>query len=152
MTDVTVHDVFDRLELGACADDRVIDLAHALVGGLWFAHATIDDGDRARFETALIEILTNVVEHAFVVDGSQALSPDVKGRRLALTIGVNDGVILGEVRDNGLPVEIDLSQVGMPDAESESGRGLAMALACLSELSFVRDAGINVWSMRCDPS
>ena len=52
--------------------------------------------------------------------------------------------------DNGCPAELDLSRVTMPDEESESGRGLAMAMSALAELAFAHEEGRNVWDLRCE--
>ena len=45
------------------------------------------------------------------------------------------------------PALLDLRHVEMPDEDAESGRGLAIALATLDELTHERDGG-NTWRLR----
>ena len=44
---------------------------------------------------------------------------------------------------------IDLSSVAMPDELAESGRGLALAMAAVDDLSYEREGGRNLWRLTC---
>ena len=148
--DPPLTEVGDRLELSAPADEATIELTHELLTRLWDRHTGVSVGIRARFELGLIEILTNVIEHSFAVDGPPNPLLHVEGRRVLITLGATDRSVRARLSDNGYPVHIDLSSATMPDEESESGRGLAMALETLSGLAFSRDEGRNIWELRCD--
>ena len=96
-------------------------------------------GDRALmlFETALGEIGSNVlthgrpagrdipVEYALVLDGTSAVA---------------------SLTDGGPPAHEHLGRE-MPDGDSESGRGLAMARALLDDLGYERDGNLNRWRL-----
>lgn len=152
MTEPDPGTVADRLELSVAASDAAIELAHDLVAQLWVAHPHVPASVQARFETALIEIVANIVEHAYAADANAGpVDPDLE-RRVLIVLAVTPQAVLGRLSDNGLPAQIDLSTVNMPDDDLESGRGLAMAIASLTDLSFSRDAGRNVWNLRCDLS
>lgn len=153
MTDraeVPLAEVGDRLELSVPADESAIELTHELVTRLWVRHEHVPDDLRMRFEMGLIEILANVVEHAFAVDGPPNPLSIAEGRRVLVTLAATPVSVRARLSDNGFPAQIDLSDIAMPDEESESGRGLAMALASLSDLAFTRDTGRNIWDLRCD--
>lgn len=145
--------VADRLSLTATADDTCIDLGHELIERLWSRHPEVTGSVRLRFETAVIEILANVVEHAFgppapepvLDDGTAAL------RELTLTVGVESARVHAVLSDNGNPPTVDLSEVSLPDEDAVSGRGLAMAELVTSALSVHRIGDHNVWRLRCDP-
>lgn len=132
-----------RLELPA--EPEALDAAHDALDAAWAAHPEIGTGERIRFVTALMEILGNVVEHAY--------APEVRDHERRLEVEVeHDGAggLRGTIGDNGQPAALDLSEVVMPDADAESGRGLALALASLDELSYERVGSRNVWLLRCE--
>ncbi|KQP64771.1 MULTISPECIES: ATP-binding protein [unclassified Nocardioides] len=149
----TLQALPDRLELSAPASEEMLDLVHVLLEHLWQQHEEVPVAERMRVEMAVIEILANVIEHAFEVDsGRPAADERGDGRRFTITLGVTDAEVLIDLADNGEPAAIDLSRVTMPDEDAESGRGLALALASLTDLSFHSADGRNHWSMRCDLS
>ena len=137
-------EVPDRIALTARADPQIMDLVHAVLGHLWADHGDVDDGDRLRFETAIMEILGNIIEHAYRVDSTTQASG---ARRFELVVGVDSEQVRATFGDNGEPVALDLSDVTMPDVDAESGRGLPMAMAALSELTYDRIDGRNVWTL-----
>lgn len=49
-----------------------------------------------------------------------------------------------EFEDDGIPVDIDLTDISLPDDMAETGRGLALAQAALARLSYRRDTA-NHW-------
>ncbi|GAB2860597.1 ATP-binding protein [Nocardioides pacificus] len=133
-----------RLQLSAPPDDALLERVHDLVEQLWEVHPHVPATDRARFETAVIEILGNIVEHAFALDGG-----NVEARRFSVVLSVTDTEVVGVLRDNGIPAAIDLSAVTMPDFEAESGRGLALAVAALDDLTYERVEACNHWTLTC---
>lgn len=147
MTDRSTPDLEslqDRLELWAPAMPEIMDLVHAMIEHLWTTHPDVGDRDRARFEMSVIEILGNVVEHAYRAD------VDVpSGRRFQIVLAATDDRLLAHLSDNGQPVGLDLSGAVMPDELAESGRGLALATAALDDLSFRRVDERNHWDLLC---
>ena len=135
----------DRVCLMARADPEILDLAHAMLSHLWIAHHDVPDTARIRFETAVIEILGNIVEHAYQLD---AQHPAAGSRRFQLALGATAETLVAVMGDNGLPVGLDLSAVVMPDAEAETGRGLPLAKAALDDLDYTRDGVHNQWTLR----
>jgi serine/threonine-protein kinase RsbW len=132
-----------RLILSAPAVPEVLEVVHAMLEQLCAGAGAVDDHDRVRFETAVIEILANVVEHAFAHDS-------VAGRRFDITLLADDEQLEATLADNGLPMALDMSNVALPDDElAESGRGLALAAAALDELRYQRVEGRNHWTLRC---
>ncbi|WP_309648672.1 ATP-binding protein [Nocardioides sp.] len=136
-----------RLVLSAPATPEIMDLVHAMLEHLWGTSPDISDRDRMRFEMSVIEILGNVVEHAYAADHSDI--PGQDGRRFEIVVGITEENLMAHLGDNGLPTELDLSGVAMPDALAESGRGLALATAALDDLSYERVDGRNLWDLLC---
>jgi serine/threonine-protein kinase RsbW len=132
-----------RLELPA--DPEALDTAHDALDAAWSEHPEVGAGEQLRFVTALMEILGNVVEHAYAADAH------ADERRLLVEIdGDGDGGLHGRIEDNGQPAALDLSDVVMPDADAETGRGLALAIAALDDLAYERVGSRNVWTLRCE--
>jgi len=137
-----------RLELSGPATPEMLDLVHAVLERLWADHADVSQGDRARFETAVIEILGNIVEHAYRLDPSDDPN-DESARRFDVSLVATDEELVAAFGDNGMPVALDLSNVTMPDEDAESGRGLALAAAAVDDLSYERVQGRNHWRLLC---
>lgn len=136
-----------RIELSAPATPEIMDLVHAMLEHLWGTCPDVSDRDRMRFEMSVIEILGNVVEHAYAADNTDI--PGQEGRRFEIVVGITEANLMAHLGDNGLPTELDLSGVAMPDVLAESGRGLALATAALDDLSYERVGGRNLWDLLC---
>jgi serine/threonine-protein kinase RsbW len=134
----------DHIRLSVPARPQSLDLLHPALDQLWDAHAQVGPRDRMRFETAVVEIFANIVSHAFRTDPEAG---EVDVRRLDLVLSSEQGLLEATFTDNGRPVELDLSDVTLPDADSESGRGLAMAIAALDDLTYERYDGRNRWRL-----
>lgn len=122
-----------------------LELAHERLAELWDADVGVSPADRMRFELAVIEILGNIVEHAWIADPAHPSE-----RRLSLELVLTAERLEAVLGDNGRPTSIDLSAATMPDVDAESGRGLAITLAAVDSLDFARDGGRNIWRIRCD--
>lgn len=131
----------DLVELELPAEPESMDTVHDALDELWARHEDVDAALRFQFTTALMEILGNVVEHAY--------RPEVRAaeRRLEVSVAVHPDRVQALVGDNGRPVELDLSTVVMPDEDAESGRGIALAREVLDELAYERDGGRNTWRL-----
>ncbi|MBF4621820.1 ATP-binding protein [Clavibacter sp. VKM Ac-2542] len=124
------------LTLQSPPDD--VDAVHELVAGLWDDRPDVGALDRMAFETALIELASNVIEHA----------DDGQGVTCVVSVTVDDGVMSARLRDGSEPGDFRLTAREMPGADAESGRGLAMVQMLCDELTYERVGGENVWSVR----
>jgi len=125
-------------ELGGLAVPESLNLLHDLferVRGDW---PGVDETDLLMFETAIVEIHGNVVEHGHP-----------PGKVVyAFALEVQPDRIVGLLADTGSPVP-DLSGLddGPPDELAEGGRGLWLAKATLDELDYVRIGDRNTWRL-----
>jgi serine/threonine-protein kinase RsbW len=133
----------DRVDVSAPATPQMMDLAYDAIQRLWGAHEDVAMTDRIRFETAVMEILGNIVQHAYALDESG--SPET--RRFDLTLTADADAVVASFGDDGVPMALDLSEIVMPDEYAESGRGLAMAMAALDDLAYERQGGRNHWRL-----
>ncbi|WIB60928.1 ATP-binding protein [Curtobacterium sp. MCLR17_007] len=110
---------------------------------VWWDGLGVDDlARRFALETAVAEIAANIVEHT-------ARSDRQAGRRYTVELRATEQEYTAVLRDNGLPVDLDLSAVTMADVDAESGRGLALAIAALDRLEHRHEGGHNVWTLVC---
>ncbi|MFC3297669.1 ATP-binding protein, partial [Clavibacter michiganensis subsp. insidiosus] len=79
------------LTLQSPPDD--VDAVHELVAGLWDDRPDVGALDRMAFETALIELASNVIEHA----------DDGQGVTCVVSVTVDDGVMSARLRDGSEP-------------------------------------------------
>ena len=113
-----------------------LDELHELLREAVAKHSSVPAEALMMFETAVMEIAGNVVEHGRPV--GQVLW------RFDLTIAA--GSLTALLSDSGEEYERPLDS-GMPDEWDESGRGLPLAEATLHELSFERRGSVNQWRM-----
>ncbi|MCM3697481.1 ATP-binding protein [Microbacterium oleivorans] len=124
-------------EVSGPADLSLVDAVHEALDDMWEAVPDVSDEDRMLFALAVSEIATNVVEHA---TGEQEATVSIR-----LSVAADE--LVAVMSDDADPALIRLDRVSMPDADAESGRGLALALAALDELRHEADDG-NVWVLR----
>ena len=113
-----------------------LERLHALVEQVAAENPDVDPVDLSMFETAVVELAGNVVEHGRPV-----------GKVLFhLCLDVRAESLRGLLSDSGeaLP-EVPAAEV--PDVLAESGRGLALARGCLDELSYRRVDDRNTWTL-----
>jgi serine/threonine-protein kinase RsbW len=123
------------LTLRALGVPASLDAVHALLHRAWGQHPDVAQDDRMRFEIAVVEVAGNVVEHAG--------DPEPVDFDLALRVG--DDRLEARFRDAGKPVDIEVRTATMPDPLAESGRGVALALATVDELTYWHDGAANHW-------
>ena len=103
----------------------------------WAEHDEVPEATRTDVAIAAAEVGNNILDHA--------------GRGRDLQIRMEVRVLGDQVRveftDDGLPADIDLEALRMPDVMAENGRGLVLARAFLSELSYHRDGQGNHWTL-----
>jgi serine/threonine-protein kinase RsbW len=126
-----------RLQVTGRGDDAFLDDVHESLAELW-RRTPSGDEDRMLFELAVVEVAGNIVQHG----GSVAGPVEVR-----LTLEATDHDLIAVFLDSADPPILDLSSVSMPDTDAEAGRGLALALTALDELTHVTDDG-NTWRLR----
>jgi serine/threonine-protein kinase RsbW len=129
MTETHQH----TLKMSSPPDD--VDTVHDLLETVWTDSPAIELEDRFSFETALIELASNVMRHAH--DGS--------GVSCVLTIETFPDRIEATLSDTGEPGEVHLAERDMPDVLAESGRGIPLIQALVDELRYDRTDGLNRW-------
>jgi serine/threonine-protein kinase RsbW len=127
----------------APVEPESLDLVQDRLETFWAHDESVSAADRIRFEMALVEIVGNIVEHAFELDA------DARGRLLTVALTMAPDRIEAVLSDNGLPAAIDLGAVTMPDEDATSGRGLALAVAAVDEVGYERVEGRNHWRLMC---
>lgn len=108
---------------------------HELLERVGAEHPGLDRTGLLLLETALIEIAGNTLEHGTPPGGI----------RYEFALEVRDDELRGVFTDDGDPVVLPPAPTAAPDPLAESGRGLALAGAALSELRYERQGGRNTW-------
>ena len=128
----------DHTLTGLAVPDGLEDL-HDLLEQVGAEHPEVASADLMLFETAVIEIAGNVVEHG--------LPPG--GVHWTFTIRVLHDRIEAELADDGQALDDARSPAvaEMPGEESEAGRGFALASRVLDELTYERHDGANHWCL-----
>ncbi len=118
------------------ADPSWVEQVHAACDELWLRAPGTPEPDRLRFETAVIELATNVVRHTRP-DGPDPVRTEVVLRSAGPRLEA-------ELADTGTAVPVDLDP-GPVDDLAESGRGIRLVLRAVDSLSLDRERGRNVW-------
>ena len=114
---------------------ETLNLLHDLLDRVRTDHPDVEGTDLMLFETAVIEIANNVVEHG--------RPPGTV--RYSFTLDVAPDKLLGHLSDGG--AALPEADVAMPDVDSEHGRGLALARVALDDLVYERVGDHNEWTM-----
>ncbi|OBF09713.1 ATP-binding protein [Mycobacterium sp. ACS4331] len=102
-----------------------------------WASAEVPERVQMHMDLAASEVGANIVEHAG--DGTAV--------HLRMEVHLLPDAVRTVFTDQGHPAPVDLSQVQMPDEMAERGRGLAIAVRVLDELSYRRDHEGNHWTL-----
>jgi len=113
-----------------------IDQVHDAVAELWRRHPGIGTVDRMAFETALVELATNIVRYA--LPGGSA------GPELRLTVGVTE--LSAEFVDDGPEFRGYLDHFALPGPSAESGRGMAVIDSLTDFFEYYRAPAQNSWT------
>jgi serine/threonine-protein kinase RsbW len=118
-----------------------LNLLHDLLEAVGREHPDLDASALMLFETAVIEVAGNVVEH---------------GRRpgevrWSFRLTVEPHVLTARLSDSGEEYPGGTWGTEMPDASEETGRGLPLATVLLDFLRYERGDAVNHWTMvrRC---
>ncbi|MDP9028719.1 MAG: ATP-binding protein [Actinomycetota bacterium] len=113
-----------------------INQVHEGLAELWRRHPRISGADRMAFETALIELATNVIRHSL-----RAESADTE---LRLAVGVTE--LSAEIIDNGPEFRGYLDHFALPGLSAESGRGMAVIDSLMDVFEYTRVPAQNSWT------
>jgi serine/threonine-protein kinase RsbW len=114
-----------------------VNLVHSFLEVLWADRLDVGELDRMAFETALIELVSNVIEHA---DTGQGVTCNI-------TVSVDDSTLVANLSDTADAGEIQVSGRVMPDTDAESGRGIALIQMLVDDLQYERVGEKNLWSI-----
>lgn len=115
-----------------------VSAVHEALEELWAETPGIASWDRMSFETALIELTSNIVQHARSYRHIICL----------VEISVTDDELRAVLNDSGEEAEVDVaSPREMPDEWAEAGRGIPFIQALVTEFDFRRVDGQNVWTI-----
>lgn len=129
----------DHYELSGLSVPADLERLHQLLERASVEHPHVPSSDVMMFETAVMELANNVVEHGRPT-----------GRVVwQFRFDVRADALEAQLSDNGVEYEGWDPEASheMPGPLAESGRGLALAEAVLDELGYRRTDGVNVWTM-----
>lgn len=138
-----MNDVIARRTFRDQAAPESIDKVHVQIEELWNDASFVPDLDRMTFATAVIEAATNVVQHAVPVSPAPV--------ELGVDIFVKMHSLRAEVSAFGAAdPALGPDAEGMPGPDAESGRGLALIRALVTNVTFSRQDGTNIWVLSRD--
>jgi serine/threonine-protein kinase RsbW len=114
-----------------------LNLLHDLLEQVGGEHPELTASDLMLFETAVIEVAGNVVEHG---------KPPGEVR-WTFRLAVRADRLEGTLSDSGEEYPGGAWGTDMPDTMEEDGRGLALATAVLDSLVYERAGDVNEWTM-----
>ena len=116
------------------ASPGALDEVQSVLDAFWSLHDEVPARVRTEIGIAAAEIAANILEHGCVISLRMELWVTPNGVRVEFAYG-------------GEPGAVDLNSVCMPDEMAERGRGLAIAQAVLSLLSYSCDEAGNYWKL-----
>lgn len=123
------------------AEPEVLEEIERTLDRFWGEHPAVPETTRMYLGIAVAEIGANIIEH----------SGRHRRVRLRMELRHSPGEVRVNFTDDGPPVEVDLDSLPEPDDLAERGRGLALAKAALSSLSYHRDERGNHWLLVSRP-
>ena len=133
--------------------ERALDELDAFWDGR--GHA-VEPLDRTLFTLAISEVLTNIVQHGAAGGSAAPSTGEGEGAgagaaagpvEIRMTISASRDELRAVIADTAPPAGIDWEAVSMPDADAESGRGLALARSSLDEFAHTSGDGGNTWTL-----
>ncbi|MBO0985308.1 ATP-binding protein [Rathayibacter sp. SD072] len=115
-----------------------VEAVHGALETLWQDRTDVDEMERMMFETALIELVSNVVQHA----------SSTTTIICQLRLEADESVLRAVLVDTADPPLVDTDTVvEMPDEFAESGRGIPFIQALVDSFDHEREHGRNVWTI-----
>ena len=131
MIEMTVY----KRHLSVPPDD--VDEVHEFLQGIWDENPHIPLRDRFSFETALVELASNIILYSVV---TSSVTCDI-------VIETSTDQINATISDNGDLVDLALDEHIMPDEFSESGRGIPLIKALVDNFEYGNSENKNTWRM-----
>jgi len=119
------------------AIDTSLGELHELLDQVRAEQTELDALELAMLETAVIEVAGNVIEHGTPPGGIE----------YEFLLEVSGNGLHGLLYDNGDQVSLPDTNGAEQDELAESGRGLLLARAALTELRYERQGDRNAWFM-----
>lgn len=128
------------------AEPAFVEQVQDELARLWDSTTEVGPGERAVFELAVVEAVTNSVRHSRPLDGS---GPVV----LEFRVEVAPGRLLARIAElNAQSFLPDEQSPRLPGDEAETGRGLALLERLLSRCAHEAGADGNVWTLELERS
>lgn len=115
-----------------------VNAVHNFLESIWQDFSEINEMDRMTFETAILELASNVIEHATTEDDGVAC---------VLQVHAVNHTLRAELRDTADAGAFRLTARAMPSSDAESGRGIALIQAMVDDLKYERAGQFNVWTI-----
>lgn len=132
-----MSDVLASLRYRGLATGGVIDEVHTDLDGLWADAPFVQEMDQMTFTTAVIESVSNIVQHA---------EPEGHGPvELSVHVEVRPSQLKAEISAYHAKPPTGMMNPQMPGEEAESGRGLALIEALVTTVTFERQDATNTW-------
>lgn len=122
-------------QLSVPPDD--VDAVHKFLQTIWEENPHVPARDKDSLETAVIELATNIIQYSVAVSGVTC----------KIVIQTSDDRIDVTIADNGELIALELDEHIIPDAFSESGRGIALVKALVDGFSFDTSGNKNEWRL-----
>jgi len=122
-----------KQELSVPPDD--VDAVHDFLKTVWDTSPTISMRDQFSFETAIIELASNVILHAA---GNSPISCNI-------SVETFPDHIEATMTDSGERLDLALDDFVMPDDLSETGRGIPLIRGLVDEFTFENHGERNLW-------
>ena len=126
------------------AQPHVVDALQDEFARIWPRASEIRPEDRMPFELAVVEIASNVVQHAHATEG--------RVLELAVELEIRRNVLLARLYEiNAEPLPDVLGDGELPPPEAEHGRGLGMVRQLVTTVTCERQKDTNVWTLSRTP-
>ncbi|WP_285320772.1 ATP-binding protein [Pseudarthrobacter sp. lyk4-40-TYG-27] len=126
---------------GPAAEDA-IEAVHNDLDSLWLDVPFVNDMDQMTFTTAVIESVSNIVQHA------EPTSQDPV--ELGVDIEVWPRLLQARVSAYNTKPPFGPMEPATAGQDAESGRGLALIQALVTTVTFERQDGTNTWVLTRD--
>ena len=126
------------------AEPQVVDALQDEFARIWPRAEQIPPEDRMPFELAVVEVASNVVQHAHATEGNVL--------ELAVELEIRRHVLLARLYEiNAEPLPDVLGHDQLPPPEAEHGRGLGMVRQLVTTVTCRRERDTNVWTLSRAP-